>query len=141
MKIHFRLIKEEDFEFLWRLHNAALKEYVRKTWGWDEDWQRKNFLENFNTADGEIIVIEGRDIGFYWVIEKENEILLASIPLLPEFQNKGIGTGIIRDLLGKSNKPVRLQVLRVNPARDLYERLGFKIVDETETHFWMIFEF
>lgn len=137
MKIHFRAIKEADFEFLWGLHNTALKEYIQKTWGWNEEWQRKNFLENFNTAEGEIIVFEGKDIGFYWVIEKENEILLASIRLLPEFQNKGIGTGIIRNLLDKTNKPVRLQVLKVNPARNLYERLGFKIESETETHFWM----
>ena len=137
MEVHFRAVKEADFEFLWRLHNAALKEYVRETWCWDEDWQRKNFLENFNTAYGEIIVFEGQDIGFCWVIEKEDEALLASIRLLPEFQNKGIGTVIIRNLLDKTNKPVRLQVLKVNPARNLYERLGFKIVSETETHFWM----
>ncbi|HSK74720.1 MAG TPA: GNAT family N-acetyltransferase [Pyrinomonadaceae bacterium] len=137
MKIHFRSIKEADFQFLWRLHNAALKDYVKKTWGWDEEWQRKNFLENFKIADGEIIVFEGQDIGFWWVIEKENEILLASIRLLPEFQNKGIGTGVIRDLLDKTNKPVSLQVLKVNPARNLYERLGFEIVGETKTHFWM----
>ena len=137
MKIQFRSILEIDFEFLWRLHNAALKEYVGRTWGWDENWQRKDFLEKFNTGDGEIIVFEGKDIGFLWVIETENEILLASIRLLPEFQKRRVGTRIIRDLIEKSNKPVKLQVLKVNPARGLYERLGFKISGETETHYWM----
>jgi ribosomal protein S18 acetylase RimI-like enzyme len=28
-----------------------------------------------------------------------------------------------------------LTILKVNPARRLYERLGFTVVGETETHF------
>ena len=34
--------------------------------------------------------------------------------------------------------PTRLQVLRVNPARHLYERLGFAVVGETPTHYLMV---
>jgi ribosomal protein S18 acetylase RimI-like enzyme len=34
--------------------------------------------------------------------------------------------------------PVRLRVLRTNPARELYERLGFRIYGTTETHHLMI---
>ncbi|CAN5600415.1 hypothetical protein BH24ACI2_BH24ACI2_15400 [soil metagenome] len=123
-----------------QLHNAALKQYVTQTWGWDNDWQQQNFERNFNSDVGEIIVINGTDAGFLWVIEKETETLLASIRMLPEFQNKGIGTKIIQKIIGESqkkNKPVRLQVLKINPAKKLYERLGFEIFDETKTHFLM----
>lgn len=137
MKIEFRPIKLTDFDFLWRLHNEALKDYVAQTWGWNEDWQRENFVKGFNPGVGEIIVVGSEDAGFLWVIEKENEVLLASIRLLPAYQNKGIGSAIIKNLLEKSEKTVRLQVLKVNPARSLYERLGFKICEETETHFVM----
>ncbi|HEX8288775.1 MAG TPA: GNAT family N-acetyltransferase [Pyrinomonadaceae bacterium] len=137
MKINFRAIVKEDYDFLWQLHNAALREYVEKTWGWNEDWQKQNFAANFNPGDGVIIVYENEDVGFLWKIEKGNEILLASIRILPEYQNKGIGTKIIKDLLASSNKNVRLQVLKVNPARNLYARLGFVIKDETDTHFVM----
>ena len=139
MQISLRPVKPEDFEFLWRLHNAALKKYVEETWGWDEEFQRKNFEANFKIEDGEIIVFQGEDVGFWWKIEKENEILLASIRLLPEFQNKGIGTKLIKELIETSDKPVRLHVLKVNPARRLYERLGFEITDEADTHFVMMF--
>jgi ribosomal protein S18 acetylase RimI-like enzyme len=137
MEISLRPIKNEDFEFLWRLHNAALKKYVEQTWGWDEEFQRKNFESNFKTDDGEIIVFAEQDIGFWWTVESETEILLSSIRLLPEFQNRGIGTKLIRQLLDGSGKPVRLQVLKINPARHLYERLGFKITGATATHFLM----
>ncbi|MBA4185763.1 MAG: GNAT family N-acetyltransferase [Acidobacteria bacterium] len=137
MQIDFRQILPDDFEFLWRLHNAALKIYVEKTWGWNEDWQRANFKNTFNPSNGEIIVACGADAGFLRIIEKETETLLASIRLSPEFQNKGIGTQIIKNLLAESEKPVKLQVLKVNPARALYERLGFEVVGETDTHFLM----
>ncbi|HEX8564471.1 MAG TPA: GNAT family N-acetyltransferase [Pyrinomonadaceae bacterium] len=137
MQIELRQIETSDFDFLWRLHNAALKDYVTQTWGWDENWQRESFIKAFNPSEGKIIVIDGKDAGYLWVIEKDNEVLLASIRLLPGFQNHGIGSKIIRDLLEKSEKPVRLQVLKVNPARHLYERLGFEICEETATHFTM----
>jgi len=137
MNITFRQIFSDDFEFLWRLHNAALKRYVTQTWGWNEAWQRKDFAEKFNPNDGEIIVIDGTDAGYFWTIEKETEFLLGSIRLLPVFQRRGIGTKIIVDLLNRTQKSVRLQVLKINPARALYERLGFEIVGETETHFTM----
>ena len=135
MNISFRKIDPEDFEFLWWLHNAALKDYVSETWGWDEEWQRENFTKNFNPAVGEIVVFNGKDIGYFWVIEKEKEILLASIRLLPEFQNKGIGSQLIKNLIVEAGMPLTLQVLKVNPARKLYERLGFVIEEETETHY------
>ena len=140
MQISFRSIKTEDYEFLWRLHNAALKKYVEKTWGWNEDWQKQNFDKNFRVEDGRIVVYENRDIGFFWQIEKENELMLVSIRILPEYQNRGIGTKIIEDLIAaanKKNKNIRLQVLKINPARHLYERLGFVIKAATETHFVM----
>ena len=137
MHITFRKIKPEDFEFLWRLHNAALKEYVTKTWGWDEVWQRRNFSQTFDPGIGEIIVVDELDAGFLWVNEHEAETVLVSIRLLPEFQNKGIGTKIIREILDSSKNPVRLQVLKVNPALNLYKRLGFKVFSENETHFSM----
>ena len=33
--------------------------------------------------------------------------------------------------------PVELQVIKVNPAWRLYERLGFVVIGETETHVLM----
>ncbi|HEX8369174.1 MAG TPA: GNAT family N-acetyltransferase [Pyrinomonadaceae bacterium] len=142
MRITFRQIKIKDFEFLWQLHNAALKKYITATWGWNEALQRQFFAESFNPEDGKIVVADGKDAGFLRISEKETEIVLISIRLLPEFQNRGIGTKLIKDVLDQArakNKPVRLQVLKVNPAQNLYEKLGFKIFGETGTHFLMRF--
>jgi GNAT superfamily N-acetyltransferase len=126
MNIIFRQITTGDFEFLWQLHNKSLKQYITQTWGWNEDWQRRDFTEKFNPADGEIIVIDGVDAGFWRVNNHETEILLSSIRILPEFQNKGVGSKIIKNLLDESEKPIRLQVLKVNPARLFIRKIGFR---------------
>ena len=140
MDIKLRPVTTQDFEFLWHLHNAALRRYVEQTWGWDEEWQRRHFTENFDPDVGKIITINGKDAGFLWVSEREDEIFLVSIRILPEFHNRGIGTRLITEVTSNGDKPVRLHVLKVNPARHLYERLGFSISRDLGTHYEMVRE-
>lgn len=77
------------------------------------------------------------DAGFMIVEETEEEIRLNEINLLRRFQRKGIGSEIIRKIQRNADaqgKRVWLQVLKVNPAVRLYERLGFRVYSETDTH-------
>ncbi|MBW4512743.1 MAG: GNAT family N-acetyltransferase [Scytonematopsis contorta HA4267-MV1] len=58
--------------------------------------------------------------------------------LLPEYQCLGIGTQLIQSVISQAkslNKPVVLHVLKINPAKSLYERLGFETVEEIATGF------
>lgn len=55
----------------------------------------------------------------------------------PDHQGRGLGTELLRRVLARADArrlPVRLQVLKGNPARRLYRRLGFVDAAETETH-------
>jgi ribosomal protein S18 acetylase RimI-like enzyme len=56
------------------------------------------------------------------------------IALLPQFQNLGIGTGLIEQIKARSRQskiPLRLHVLLTNPGIRLYQRLGFtRIADD-----------
>ena len=61
-----------------------------------------------------------------------------------EYQNQGIGTQILRDLISEArrkSKSVSLGVLKNNPARRLYERTGFKVMGENEYKYFMRCEF
>ena len=132
--------REEDREYLWWLHRETMWEYVDKTWGWDEAFQRKKFDEGFDPPALQMIEIDGGAVGYIRVRREPDAIFLASIEIAPESQNKGIGSRLIEDLLREGERmelPVKLLVLRVNPARRLYERLGFECTNETETHFEM----
>jgi len=142
--IERRLANSDDFNFLYQLKKKALKEYISKTWGWDEEWQKKYFIQNFKPDKIQIITISGEKIGCISVLEENLCYFLSLIELLPEYQNKGIGTQLIKELILKaneSNKCVKLHVLKVNTeAQILYKRLGFSIQEESETHLKMIYK-
>jgi ribosomal protein S18 acetylase RimI-like enzyme len=139
-EISLRPATAEDSDFLYDLHRAAMQHYVAQTWGWDEAWQRNNFRQHFNPAECQVITYQGRACGFVSVLERETEVFLKFIEVLPEYQNHGIGTAVIKSILEeahRSGQPVGLQVLKVNPARALYGRLGFITTGETATHYLM----
>lgn len=127
-----------DFAFLHALHVATLKEYVAQTWGWDDAAQAARFRGGFRPEASQIIVVGEREVGVLAVERRPDMIVIANIAIVPEQQGCGLGTAIIGDLLAEAARagvPTRLRVLRVNPARRLYERLGFALEGETPTHY------
>jgi len=140
MEYKFRPASSDDYDFLRALHRNTMKDYVEKTWGWDEEDEEKRFKESFDPDKLSVVVVEGSDAGMIVVEDKGTELFLSKIQILPEYQGRGLGTIIVNDLIKKARQrmiPVALQVLKVNPAKKLYERLGFMQIGETETHYLM----
>jgi len=142
--IELRPANSDDFNFLYQLKKKTLKEYISKTWGWDEEWQKAYFMKNFKPEKIQIITIPGKDIGCITILEEKICYFLSLIEILPYYQNKGIGSQLIKDLIikaNKSNKSIKLQVLKVNTnAQKLYRRLAFSIKSKSETHIQMIYK-
>ncbi len=140
MQISLRPATQEDYDFLWWLHCATLRPCIEETWGWDEQWQAQHFRDRFDPTACQIIEDGGAPIGCISVERREDGIFLSVIEITPDRQDQGIGTELVRALLDEADSrgvPVELQVLKVNPARSLYERLGFAVIGETETHYLM----
>ncbi len=139
--VRLRPATNADLEFLCRVHHAAMRAHVEATWGaWDAQRQRDLFLSSTDPTTHEVIELDGRPIGCRWVRLHPAADELVRLYLLPEAQRRGIGTVIVRRLLAETHaegRSVRLRVMKRNPARRLYERLGFRVVSETETHFAM----
>ncbi len=141
--ISLRDATDQDFDFLYELHRRTLKDYIDQTWGWDEDWQESHFGNNFELKGRSIIRHGGNDIGCLTVLDEGDHLFLSYIALEPDFQGKGVGTRLIKDVLEQGRrvkKPVTLKVLKTNPARRLYVRLGFRITQESDTHYFMTAE-
>jgi len=127
-----------DFAFLHALHVATLKAYVTQTWGWDDAAQAARFREGFRPEASQIVMIGEREAGTLAVERCPDAFFIANIAITPEHQGRGLGAAIIGGVLAEAARmgfATRLQVLRVNPARRLYERLGFTIEGETPTHY------
>ena len=136
-----RPVTENDYAWLWALKQQTMRIHVERTWGvWDEGVQEIFFRQGFFPEQLRIIVAEGRDAGLLQVDRPGHEIFLQRIELAPEFQGRGLGAAVVQALTAEARAarlPLRLQVLKVNPAQRLYARLGLRIVGETATHLRM----
>ena len=136
-----RKARKADYDFLYHLIEVCLKEYIEATWGWDDNFQQSHFAENFDIDGCRIVLVDGRKVGQITVTEQEENLFLAVIYILPQFQNRGLGSALIREVMNQAkqqDRPVTLQVLKANtPARRLYKRLGFVVTAEKLTHYVM----
>ena len=85
------------------------------------------------------IVLDDKIIGSILLKDIQEGKLIDEIYIEKEFRNNGIGTDIIMKAVKKSNnKNIYLWVYKENiKAVSLYKRLGFKIIDETESRYYM----
>lgn len=97
--------------------------------------QRLGYRAQFPNADFDVIFADGRPAGRLAVDRSGDAIHLIDIALLPEHRGHGAGTSLLRELVeeaARDGRPVSLCVERTNPARRLYERLGFRPVGQTD---------
>ena len=84
-----------------------------------------------------IIMFNKNKVGCLLVTKKDDGVILDEIYLEEEYRNKGIGTKIIMDILD-NNDVVYLWVYKENEkAISLYKKLGFNVIEETESRYYM----
>jgi GNAT superfamily N-acetyltransferase len=80
-------------------------------------WKIIMVREEAGTNEGEGGSVE-KAAGMVWVDNKEAEVYLAILQISPEFQGRGLGAGIMRDLVINPSKerkvPAVLHALKVN---------------------------
>jgi ribosomal protein S18 acetylase RimI-like enzyme len=129
-----------DSEFCYTLHRRSLGEVVAEVFGgWDDAVQREFHARWFDPARLKIIEDNaGIPIGALDVRDEADHAYLSRIELLPGYQDRGIGSAVIRDLLAEGRE-VRLHVFAVHVrARRLYERLGFRVEAEHDGRLEMV---
>lgn len=139
-KYTLRQATPADLDSLRRLHHAAMRDAVEPIWGWDEKVQDRFFDERFQPEKVQVVLVDGVQAGCFSVEERADEVFLAEIRIDPAFQNKGIGSQIVKAVISDSARkglPVMLTVLKTNRAKVLYERHGFVQVGEFEERYRM----
>ncbi|MEV5966156.1 GNAT family N-acetyltransferase [Kribbella sp. NPDC051952] len=86
-----------------------------------------------------VIELDGQPVGRLRLTRTAEALELNGIQLLPDVQNRGIGTAIITQLQSEAAStgvPLELEVAKDNPnARRLYDRLGFRLAGEDDHDF------
>ena len=140
-QFELRSATRADLDVLYPIYRACYEDYVRQTWGaWDETQQRTGYFEGFPLDRARVITVGRQIIGAIDVERRDESWWLNNIEIAPEWQNRGIGTALVREVLEHARLegvPAELGCMKVNPARRLYERLGFRVIGETETHYLM----
>jgi len=127
-------------EFSYQVKRAAEGKYITLMFGWDEAVQRSFHDKAWQHQKPDIITYDGQLIGTIATIENEDFVEIGQFFILPEYQNKGIGTYLLKNILDKADqlgKNVTLKFLKNNPVESLYVRNGFRIVDTSGILYYM----
>jgi GNAT superfamily N-acetyltransferase len=145
MKIDFSLVKlvpadESHREFSYRVKKEAEGGYIVRVWGWDESVQRQFHAKDWEESRPEIIQYEGNPIGTILVVENDKYIKIREFFILPKYQNRGIGSYILKKVLDKADRTgcvTRLTLMKNNPVQSLYRRHGFEVTGDDEHFMFM----
>ena len=132
-----------DDGFLFDVYASTRAEELALT-NWDESMRRafltqqftamrQGYRSMFPSGEFSIIELESKPVGRMVINRSPTEIRVVDLALLPEHQNAGVGTFLMRQACAQATdagKPVHLCVLKNNRAFQWYERLGFKKIGE-----------
>jgi GNAT superfamily N-acetyltransferase len=143
-QVTLRPVTSSDDEFLLSVYTSTrAEELAQVTWEpgqmetfvrWQFDLQRKEYDTRYPDARYGVILVNDQAAGRIWIGEDDTQIRLLDIGLLEEFQNRGVGTILVKQLIAEAaakNKPLRHTVFVLNNnAHRFYERLGFITIED-----------
>jgi ribosomal protein S18 acetylase RimI-like enzyme len=102
--------------------------------------QHAHYAAHFPDAVFAIIERNGVAVGRVYIDEMPPEATLLEITIAAGERNGGIGGALLRILMQRADErgvPVGLHVEPFNPARRLYERHGFALVEAGEVYLYL----
>ena len=139
-ELKFRDAIPTDEKFVNDLTRTTMGKYVEATWDFDSKREHYYDINKFQQNGTKIIQLDGFDVGRMTVTRKCDVIILEAIHILPEYQGRGLGRQAIQGLLVEATKkklPVELVLLKLNPVKRLYDRLGFEMCQEDSERYCM----
>ncbi len=139
MNFELRNVNENDFDWLFELRSQTMSKYINDSGdNFNLGTQSKRIMKEYESI--KIVRSDNQDIGMFKVKRNSDKWEIIQIQLLPDYQHMGIGTKLIQELqmeASQQSAAIFLSVLKVNPAKRLYERLGFEVIQEKEKSYTM----
>jgi ribosomal protein S18 acetylase RimI-like enzyme len=146
-----RPVTDADRDFLVELY-GSVREPELEPVGWDDATKRAfvehqyaaqdaHYRQHYEGATLDVIEVGGERAGRLYVHRGPSDIRIMDIAIAPAFRGRGIGTQLLERLAEEareSGRKLSIHVEANNPARRLYERMGF--VQRGETGVYLLME-
>lgn len=134
MAFHLRPATDQDRPFARGLTYSAMNRYyVQYGLIWSD-----NGFDNAWAGRESWLICRGADvIGFISLSRDHQALYIRELHMLDAYRGLGAGSWVLGEMALKARAPglLRLTVFKTNPARRLYQRMGFSITGE-EGGFW-----
>ena len=128
MNYELRPATNEDYTYCYLLTKRNMHDLFCRHLG---GWKATEFIKGFILANIEIVIVKGRRAGYLSVKQDGASVYIDNIQISPLQQGRGMGTDMLNKLLAQhKEKPVLLSTFEDNPARNLYQRLGFVVMEK-----------
>ena len=142
---------EADLDFLVELFASTRREEFAPA-GWPPevleaflrgqfDAQRRHYRSEFLACEFDVLELQGEPIGRLYVDPLERNFHVVDIALMPQWRGRGYGGAVmaaLQETAAALGRGVSIMVEQYNPARRLYDRLGFEIVADHGVYLEML---
>ncbi len=139
MQVTLRKACPEDFDYCASLYFAGMEKIIRDL-NLTMSAQVANFRKRWETTQVRIITLDESAVGWLQTMQADGALFLAQLFVDAAFQRRAIGSEVIGHVVQEAaaaDQPVTPGAVKTNPARRLYERLGFRITHQDERKFYM----
>ncbi|MEX5594246.1 GNAT family N-acetyltransferase [Pseudomonas orientalis] len=134
MTFHLRAATDQDLPFARNLTHQAMNPYYLQNqllWsndGFDTAWAGR---ENWMICEDDSV------LGFISLSRNSNALYIRELHMLEQYRGLGAGSWVLQQMALKARTLglLRLTVFKNNPAKQLYERMGLRVVGD-EDSFW-----
>jgi ribosomal protein S18 acetylase RimI-like enzyme len=134
-----RTATEQDVPFLLALRHQSMDQHLAASGASTSEADHlSRLMYRFDCA--EVLLRNRIPVGLLKVARDPPEWKIIQIQFMPELQGKGLGALLLHQVIAEAkaaNVALVLTVLKANPAKGLYERLGFVVEGEDELEYRM----
>ena len=131
---------QADIPFLLALRRETMDQHLEASGASTADaCHMERLLYRFDCA--QVLLDGGVPVGLIKVCSELACWEIVQIQLGRQLQGRGLGRSILESIIAEARlagADVSLSVLKANPARHLYARLGFQVTGETEHEYRML---
>ena len=128
MDYKLRPSTENDYKFCYDLTKKNMHDLFSRHWG---GWVDSEFRKGYVTENIQIIMVGSKTAGYFSHKTKGKSVYIDNIQILSSLHGKGLGTLVLRAFLNEhSDLTIRLTTFQDNPAKRLYGRFGFEVVEK-----------